>query len=312
MQPTESHMTNTLHQFDKSICDEICVELSGRSGYLEGDHAAQDIVNRFFELRSRRASGAGLFISTNVAVDRLLHTTRPEYLDLPEYSEEKKNRMVNFLHIINLLGTYRSFFAKVEPYLQDFLSDAKTPARVLELASGSGEFILDAAVRAKKKNLTLQATGSDYFDENVIKGNQKAMTRGVPVRFEKINIFELGSIADDSYDFVFITQALHHFTLEQLATIIGQASRIATYGVFALDGRRSMLSLLLLAVAGVIGSVYTRTFALAHDAVVSALKFFIPSLLELTLKTAAPGCTVKVRPASLVHIFIEVRRARAP
>src|SRR5262249_18670554 len=163
-----------------------------------------------------------------------------------------KNRMVNFLHIINVLKVYRTFFKNVESHLRRFLARAGRPARVLELASGSGEFMFDLAVRARRRKLSLELTGPDYLDENVQQATKKAAARRLPVAFKKIDMFELDRLADDSYDFVFITQALHHFTLQELTTVMRQASRIATYGVFALDGRRSFFSVAVLTVLGLV------------------------------------------------------------
>lgn len=298
---------NTLNRFDKKICEQILTETAAGSR-----QSIKEVIERFSGLREQKAKSAGLFMSMRVALDRLFSTTRHEYLDVPDYSGEKKNRMVNFLNLIDRLVTNRTFFAMIEPRFRDFAERASRPARVLELASGSGGLILDMAKRARRRNVSIDLTGSDFVNENVTQGNRLAAKYNLPVVFTRIDMFHLEEIPDDAYDFVIISQALHHFTLEEVAVIVGQTSRIATCGLLALDGRRGLMTLAALGLVGVVGTICTRTLALLHDALVSGMRFFSPSLLELTLKIGVPGCKIRVSPASFSHLFVEVRQSTAP
>ncbi len=211
-----------------------------------GDMASLEsaVDARIQALRARRleeASRQGFFAAAHARLDALIRTDEPEYLDVRDYPASEKVRLVQALHGMNRLTlAYTRFRRVLQPYLERVAAREGRPARLLELASGSGEFTLALAAEARRIGLPVAITGSDYVPEHVEKGREKARARGLDARFEVIDAFDMSGCEAGAWDLVFIAQSVHHFTAGQLAKMIAQSRRIATTAFVAMDGRRSL------------------------------------------------------------------------
>lgn len=260
----------------------------------ELEQAADAAVARLRGLRSEEAARHGLLRRLAVRLDDWVRTDAPEYLDDPDFPPERKQRIVQALHRFNQgVFAYRRFFNVLLPLIRPLAS--QRPVRILELASGSGEFSFALAKLAAKRGIAVEVTGSDYFMEHVEAGNAKARARGSDVRFIQVNAFDMGALDEDSYDIVFIAQSIHHFSPGQVAMMVAQAARVAGTAFVGIDGRRSPEIYAIASVPAVLPLLYYRSLDYVHDALLSARKFYTESELELIARIAAPDAFVSVR-----------------
>ncbi len=282
--------------FQFTALDESVLKAMGPRPASPRDMATleRDVDSWIAELRARRleaASRRGFMASAHARLDALVRTDEPEYLDLRDYPADEKVRIVQALHSLNRATlAYRRFTRVLRPYLERVAEREGRPARLLELASGSGEFTLALASSASRAGLPVSITGSDYVPEHVEKGREKARSRGLDVRFEVVDAFDMGRCEAGAWDVVFIAQSVHHFTAGQLAKMIAQSRRIATTAFIAMDGRRSLE--LLLFVPGMAALTLRKSYF--HDALVTARKLFGDSELAEIARLGAPDARVEV------------------
>jgi len=252
-------------------------------------------VARLHAEKQQTAAGQGGLARLRERLDSLIRTDRTEYLDRDDVSDADKVREIHALHQINrILMNYHRFAAVLAPHIRGVAKDAGRPARILELASGSGEFTLALAERAKQQGLPAAVTGSDIVEAYVDRANARAARRGLDVDFRVINAFDMSNVDAGAYDLVFIAQSVHHFSPGQLAMIVAQSHRIATRGFIAVDGQRSLFVLGMTGLMGLTGSLMSRRHHMLHDALVSGCRFYSEGELELIARIAAPSATVSV------------------
>jgi SAM-dependent methyltransferase len=243
--------------------------------------------------RTARAEDLGGIDALAVRIDDRLRTDAPEYLDDPHFSPRRKERIVQSLHRFNQgVFAYRRFYRVLRPLIRQVLAERGGPVRILELASGSGEFSFVLADLARREKIAVQVTGSDYFSEHVENGNRKAEARGSSVRFLQVNAFDMSALEAGAWDIVFIAQSIHHFSPGQVAMMVAQATRVATVGFVGIDGRRSLELFPFVPAVGVL----MGSGDFVHDAIVTLRKFYTDSELELIARIAVPDGFVSVRP----------------
>lgn len=278
---------------DRVLLPRLLRDRAPWTSMAELERQADEAVDALRRLRGEHASDHGWFNELVVGFDDWLRTDRPEHLDEPDFPAERKRAIVQALHRFNQgVFAYRRFFAVLLPLLRAVAAEQRRPVRILELASGSGEFSFALAELAAKQGLDVEVTGSDYLPAHVEEANRKADARGVGVRFLELNAFDLSALAPGSYDIVFIAQSIHHFTPGQVAMLIAQATRLAAVGFVGIDGRRSLALFGIVPTAGVL----LRSRDYVHDAVVTLRKFYTESELELIARLAVPDGFVSVRP----------------
>jgi SAM-dependent methyltransferase len=266
---------------------------------------ADRLVARLREQRYRIGQESRLPTRLAVTVDRWLRTDASEFLDRPDCPAARKVDIVTRLDRVNrLLRAYPRFLAALRPGIDAVYARERRPVRVLELASGSGDFTLALAALAQRQRLPVEVHGSDYLDAHVEAGRRKAAARGLDVGFRNINAFDMQDVAAGEFDLVFVAQTMHHFTPGQLAMMVEQASRKAAYGFVGLDVQRSL---------HVFGSVpgmalLNPDYAFLHDAVISIRKMYSEPELELIARLAAPAHQVRTYSRLPGYSVLEVLR----
>lgn len=256
------------------------------------ERVANERIVALREARVFEVARRGRLAAAHARVDRALFTDELEHLDERDFPADEKLRIVHALHGQNRLTRAYSRFARVlRPWIEDVARRERRDARLLELASGSGEFTLALGAEAARAGLPVEITGSDYVPEYVAAGREKASHRGIDVRFEVIDAFDMSACARGEYDLVFIAQSVHHFTAGQLAMMIAQSRRIATTTFVAMDGRRSLTLLALLSTT----SLLTLRRSFFHDALTSARKLYPESELAEIARLAAPDARIDAR-----------------
>jgi len=267
--------------------------LPGR--WHDGDSLERAADEALVALRQRRGELARRHWWTRVQdrFDRRVRTDAVEYLDRPDYPEQRKLELIRRLHRFNrAMLSYHRFLAYLRPCIRNIANTTGRPVRALELASGAGELTLELARLAEKRGLPVKVTGSDIVPGYVEAGNARARRRGLSTRFIELNAFEMEHLAGQ-FDLVFVTQSMHHFSAGQLARMIAQSAAAGARSFVGIDGRRSLFMLGFLPVATtVMGDPHFR-----HDAIVSARRFYSDPELQLIARTAAPESRVHLRRA---------------
>lgn len=260
----------------------------------ELDALADRWVARLREEQRDRAARRGPFTALRERVDALLRTDAPEYLDREDCPDRIKLRIVRALHAQNVtFRSYGRFLRALLPVARRAGERRGRSARILELASGSGEFTMALANLAQRRGLPLEITGSDVVETYVRDSAQRARARGVPVAFRVVNAFDMRDVEPGSFDLAFIAQSIHHFRPGQLARAVAESMRVV--GAFVgIDGYRSLLLLGVLGLTGTVGSLTGRSHHYVHDAVLSARKLYSQAELELIAQLAAPWADVRV------------------
>ncbi len=281
---------------DKQLVPEILLALPAWSDMSSLEKTTNQAMARLHRGRRQVAKSLGWLQSAEIYLDDWIRTDLPEYLDDPGFPEERRVSIVQLLHRFNQgVWAYQRFFNMLKPYLQRIEQQQGRAVRILELASGSGEFSLALAKIAQRSGISIAITGSDYFDEHVNACNNKALRLGLNVEFKQLNAFDLSEIAENSYDLVFIAQSLHHFTPGQVAMMIHQAMRVAHTGFMGVDGQRSLSLFAIVPSAGVL--MRSRDFI--HDAWITLRKFYTESELTMIGQIAAPEAQVIARRSTL-------------
>ena len=84
-------------------------------------------------------------------------------MDEEGYPEKGKLAIALGLHLMNVVSaSYLRFFELIAPMLRQVEERHGRPARVLELASGSGGFAIALASLAARRGLRVEVTGSEH------------------------------------------------------------------------------------------------------------------------------------------------------
>jgi len=264
-----------------------------RSDGIDLERAVDTAIAR---LRAERVGAARGLTHLGAALDRRLFTERVEHMDRDDCPPEEKVRLVRALHRMNqVFLSYWRFLRLLRPFIDDVQRREGRALRVLELASGSGEFTLALARAADRRALPVEITGSDIQPAYVARANAEAAARGVPARFIELNAFAMDTVPPGRFDLVFIAQSTHHFQPGQLARMVRHAHRISHVGFMSVDGQRSLSLLALLFGVGGATSALLGSTRFLHDAVVTARRLYSEPELQLIAEMAAPEAAVGVR-----------------
>ena len=258
----------------------------------ELEAVADEAVRRLREERLRVATNAWERLAARF--ERRVDTNTTEFFDRAEHPAHRKLRAIRWLHVQNLvLFSYRRFLGLLSPLIQIAVaSRSGGAARLLELASGSGQLTLSLARLAARKNVPIELTGSDIVPAFVNDASERARREEVAARFRVLNAFDLSSsLREGEVDVAFIVQSLHHFTPGQLAMMIAQVGAAGARHFLGVDGRRSLSTVASLPALCMLSLDPYFT----HDALVSARRFYAEAELELIANLAAPGARVSVR-----------------
>jgi hypothetical protein len=286
--------------------DELSAEaherLAARQGFppawtdmAELERAADAWFADWLAIRGELARERGGRDRLSDRLDRAIRTEEPEHLDDPDFPVQGKLRIVRGLHAFNVIyRSYGRYIRLLAPLIEEIARREGRPARLLELASGSGELALELGRRVRDRGLPVVITGSDYVPEYLERATTRARERDLPVEFELLNAFDMSDVEPGRFDAAFVIGSTHHFTHGQVAKMIAQARTRATTAFVNLDPRRSVPHLLGI----LLYPSLTLQLPLLHDAWISARKFFSVYELETVARIAAPGAEITWTPAT--------------
>ena len=282
-------------------------QLLSWTNYDELERNVDTFFQKVWEIRQKRIFNSNKSFKVEELFDYMLWTSESEFLDVPDFPVEKKHKIVYALHLQNiLLRCYQIFVKAMKPLIETINHCEGREARILELASGSGKFVMETVKLMQKKKLQVVMTGSDYIPAYVKNANIDAKRLNLPVNFRVINAYNLDDIQEGEFDFIFIAQALHHFTSGQLARIIAGAVKAAQYGFLGIDGQRSFASVPVIAGLGFYKSILSIDSCFFHDALISSRRLYPNPHLEKIAKIAAPNASIKTKRI-VAHTTIHIQ-----
>ncbi|HWQ25792.1 MAG TPA: class I SAM-dependent methyltransferase [Chlorobaculum sp.] len=233
-------------------------------------------------------------------IDRAVRTRETENMDDSSATGSEKLGWIRALDRMNqMTQSYTHQTSLLLPIISD-ISRRNGPARILELASGSGGLAFALAEQAGKYGLDITVTATDIVPETISEGNRLAAARDLPVTFRSMNAFDFEGLEKGSIDVVVISQSMHHFCPGQLALMIAQAESHGASAFVGIDGHRSLL---LLGGVPLVASLQGIA-AFTSDGLTSARKFYSELELEIIAQIAT-GRTghrvVSSWPLSMLH-----------
>lgn len=201
-------------------------------------------------------------------LDRLLQTSRPEYLDRDDVADEVKRGIVGTLDRVGTL--FREHDRNAALVLRE-VADVADP-KILELGAGHGalsRIVLD-------QHPTAQVTISDVNPDSVAAIAASDLGRHPRATVRTIDATAIDA-ADRSFDLAVFALSFHHLRPDQAAQVLAEGTRVADR-LLVIDLPRPPSLLHLAKLASFVPFVLWLPFA--HDGFVSSLRAYSPSALR--------------------------------
>lgn len=163
------------------------------------------------------------------------------------------------------------------------------PLKILDIASGGGDVVINLARMAKKYGYNWEISGSDISEHSVGFASQQAKAAGVDISFFQHDAVNKPIIGD--YDVVMCTLFLHHLSEPDAQKLMQHMGSAASRLVLIDDLIRSRIGFIL-AWAGC--RILSRSKVVHHDGPVSVKSAFtMAEALELSNASGLAGSTIK-------------------
>ena len=149
-------------------------------------------------------------------------------------------------HIQALRGLSRIYAASrsgaaVWPHIRRMAQAADGPLRVLDIATGGGDFPLDLARRSQREGLSLEVTGCDISPRAIAFARLRARQTESDARFITLDADK--EQIPEGYHVLTSGLFLHHLTEPQSVALLRKMAGVAARAVLVDDLRRSLLGL---------------------------------------------------------------------
>jgi 2-polyprenyl-3-methyl-5-hydroxy-6-metoxy-1,4-benzoquinol methylase len=169
----------------------------------------------------------------------------PELMDQPGLDPLEHRhalRGLKRLHAFN--ATTSALWSVIAPIARAHQSQhPNAPLRILDLASGGGDILLNLARKARSQKLSITFAACDFNPFALEETQAKARILGIP-----IDLFTLDLLANPlppGYDIITCTLFLHHIPDHLLPSFLNRMIQAARLRAVISDLRRSLLSWLL-------------------------------------------------------------------
>jgi SAM-dependent methyltransferase len=200
-----------------------------------------------------------------------------EMMDQPEVDSRLLIEDLHNLQTINCrLGGYRLIISELENfYLEHRTLFHSQKITILDFCTASADIPRKIVRWAQSKNLKIEIIATD-INPSMLELARKESREYPEISFEQVNVLR-PDFKDASFDFVFCSLALHHFSSEDAVTVLGQMFRIAKRAILVNDLCRSrMLSFFAKAMIPVLTSNPMTRF----DSYLSTRRAFTSAELE--------------------------------
>jgi len=152
---------------------------------------------------------------------------RPELMDQPGLDPAEHRRALDALRRVNLFSVgARALWPRIRAFHRARRRDAPSrPTRLLDVASGGGDFAVRLARLARRDGLELEVAGCDVSDFAVEHAREHARRSGVDVRFFAHDA--LAGPLPDGFDVVTSSLFLHHLDEDEAVSLLASMRRAA-------------------------------------------------------------------------------------
>jgi len=171
--------------------------------------------------------------------DLSVRSRRTELMDDPDLDRGRHREALEALSRINRISRAGTrLWREVESLARRRPGEA---VRVLDLACGGGDVILDVAARAREAGIATELHGCDVSPVAVgrARGAAAASDAGDMLQFHELDV--LADPLPDGYDLVTSCLFLHHLARSEAITLLRRMARATSRRVFVQDLRRTRL-----------------------------------------------------------------------
>ena len=213
---------------------------------------------------------------------------RPERMDDPALDPAEHRRALDGLTRLNAAsGAFRPLWGLIAGLAR---ANPGRPVRVLDVATGAGEFPVTLARTAKRAGLPVEAAGCDLSETALDCGREMAAAVGLPVTFFRQDV--LRDPLPTGYDVVTCSLFLHHLDEPDAVRLLTAMREAAGRLVLVNDLARGRLNYALVRLAC---RLLTRSPVVRYDGPVSVRAAFTPAE-ALALAETAGLAGARVRP----------------
>ena len=205
---------------------------------------------------------------------------RPELLDLDEAPfEEVKDSLQDVQRVNRYLSGYRVLLHHIGRFFERH--NSSQPLHILDAATGSADQPLEVVRFARKRGVPVQVTAIDINRKMLRFAREEA--RDFPeIRFVQCDVLNM-PFADNSFDVVINSLALHHFSRDHAVTMLKSFSRLAKRGVIVNDLHRSRVAYVSIYI---LTRLLTQNRLTRYDAPVSVMNAFTPEEMRAMAQEA--------------------------
>jgi len=207
-------------------------------------------------------------------------SNEPELMDAPDLDlEELAGNLRDIRRVNRLLGGT----AIILRHLPGLIAAAPTGRRldILDLATGSADIPLAVAGWARKRNVDLHITASDYSAEMLAQAERQIA--GHPAISLRQYDARAVPLPDASFDIVLCSLSLHHLPPADAVRVLREMDRLCRVGFILNDLYRSKAGYL---AAKAAAQLTTRNRLTRNDAPLSVLRAYTPGELRELLREA--------------------------
>ena len=238
------------------------------------------------------------------AIDLSTRSSEPEIIDAPnDLSCSEWAVILRELRLVNRwLGGSRAALGEIKSLIQEFL-EQKTDNKVIsvvDFGSGSADIPVALVGWARRKGYPIQVLAVD-LDSSVCKIARKH-TRYFPEILVLQGDARRSFLKEGGCDFILCSAFLHHFTNQEITTLLGDFLSKVRKGIVISDLHRHLL-----AYSGIrlLTALFSRSKAIRHDGPVSVLKGFRREEIRSILDAAGiKGAKLKWRWAFRYIVYI--------
>lgn len=197
-----------------------------------------------------------------------------ELLDEPQHEPRELAQSLGHLAAVNRwLGGVSAILSHIKPYLR---TDRAT--RILDVATGSGDIPYRVARWARRHGRDVQIVATDVHPQ-MLELAAARCSEFSEITVEPANALQL-PYADNSFDIVMLSLALHHFDSDDQPRVLRELGRVSSNAVLVNDLERTWLNY---AGCRLLAHTFWRRNRLTrHDGPLSVLRSFTAEeLLEI-------------------------------
>jgi 2-polyprenyl-3-methyl-5-hydroxy-6-metoxy-1,4-benzoquinol methylase len=221
----------------------------------------------------------------------LLRSRIPELMDDPRLDRELHLEALRDLQFINKIsGSAQILWSELNKFSAE--ENQTKPIRVLDIATGSGDILVELARLAKQNNRQIEFTGADISATAIEHAQNKAKSANTQIRFEELDVIK--NKIPEGFDVVMTSLFTHHLDPDEVVQLFKNMRESEARMILVNDLVRSKLSYSLVWLAT---RLFTRSPVVHFDGPVSVRAAYTPEeMRSMAVSAGLDTATVKPFP----------------